>query len=118
MLRTYMLSKLHQATVTQTDLNYSGSITIDSELLKATGMRPSEKVDIYDIDNGKRFATYILEGEAGSGIIGINGAAARMVSLGDRVIIVNFGLLTDEEAENLKPTVAILDENNKIKEMV
>ena len=93
MFRTMMISKLHRANVTFRDLNYMGSITIDKKLLIATGMKANEKVYIYNIDNGQRFSTYILEGEFGSGIIGVNGAAARLVSIGDKVIIINYGLI-------------------------
>jgi len=116
MLRTVLLSKIHQAVVTQTDLNYVGSITIDSALLAVTGMREFEKVEIFDINNGNRFETYIIAGEPGSGIIGINGAAARLVALGDRVIIVNYGLVTPEELEHNVPTVVIVDSNNRVVE--
>ncbi len=116
MMRTMLLAKLHQARITQTDVNYSGSITIDKDLLDATGMLVSEKVEIFDIDNGNRFATYILAGEAGSGIIGINGAAARLVEINHRVIIVNYGLLNKDELAGHTPCVAILDADNKIKE--
>jgi len=97
MLRTFLVSKLHRASVTQRDLNYVGSITIDKNLLDASGMKANEKVDIYNIDNGNRFSTYIIEGEAGSGIIGVNGAAARLVSINDKLIIVNFAQMTMEE---------------------
>jgi aspartate 1-decarboxylase len=116
MLRTMLLSKIHRATVNQVDLNYVGSITIDSELLEAIGMKPFEKVEIFDIDNGNRFATYIIEGERGSGIIGINGAAARMVHKGDKVIIVNYGMLSEDEFKDYKPNVVVVDEENKIVE--
>lgn len=113
MLRSFLLSKIHRATVTQTDLNYVGSITIDSKLIEATGMNVNEEVWIYNIDNGKRFSTYVIPGEYGSGIIGLNGAAAHMVSLGDKVIIVNYGLLEEKEIANHKPTVIIVDDDNK-----
>ncbi len=114
MLRTLLLSKLHRATITQRDLNYVGSITIDKNLLDAAGMLANEKVDIYNISNGNRFSTYILEGEPGSGIIGVNGAAARLVSIGDLVIIANFGQLNEEEIKNHQPVVVIIDdEENK-----
>ena len=114
MLRTLLLSKLHRATITQRDLNYVGSITIDKNLLDAAGILPNEKVDIYNISNGNRFSTYVLVGEPGSGIIGVNGAAARLVSIGDLVIIANFGLLNEEEIKNHEPVVVIIeDEKNK-----
>ena len=112
MLRTMMISKIHRATVTQRDLNYVGSITIDSKLLEASEMKPDEKVDIYNISNGNRFATYIIEGEAGSGVIGINGAAARLVSIGDHIIIVSYGLLNETEVSAHKSNVIIVDNDS------
>jgi len=118
MLRTMLFAKIHRATITQTDLNYVGSITIDKNLLEETGMLVGEKVEVFDIDNGSRFETYIFEGEPGSGIIGVNGAAARLVHKGDKVIIVNYALLNDEERKKHKPVVVIVDENNKIKTQI
>ncbi|MCF7793001.1 MAG: aspartate 1-decarboxylase [Candidatus Cloacimonetes bacterium] len=111
MLRTMLLSKIHRAHVTMRDLNYVGSITIDKNLLDASGMKPNEKVEVYNISNGNRFATYILEGEAGSGVIGVNGAAARLVSLDDKVIIVNFGQLNEEEMKNHKAKILIIEDD-------
>lgn len=114
MLRTFLISKLHRAVVTQKDLNYMGSITIDKALLEASGMKANEKVEIYNLENGARFATYILEGEYGSGIIGVNGAAARLVSIGDELIIVNYGILSEEEIKNHKAKIVIIkDKENK-----
>jgi aspartate 1-decarboxylase len=110
MQRTMLLSKIHRANVTQRDLNYVGSITIDSNLLKATGMVANEKVDVYNISNSNRFSTYIIEGEAGSGIIGINGAAARLVSIGDKVIIANYALMDEVEMASNNPTVIVVDD--------
>ncbi len=109
MQRMMLLSKIHRAYVTQRDKDYIGSITIDKNLLDATGMRSNERVEVYDIDNGNRFSTYIFEGEAGSGVIGVNGAAARLVSIGDRVIIVNYGILDESELENFEPKVVVVD---------
>lgn len=111
MLRTLLLSKLHRVTITERDLNYVGSITIDKNLLDASGILLNEKVDIYNISNGNRFSTYVLEGEPGSGIIGVNGAAARLVSIGDLVIIANFGQLNEEEIKNHKPVIVIVSDN-------
>ncbi len=115
MLRTMLLSKIHRARVTQKDLNYIGSITIDKNLLDASGMFPGEKVEIYNISNGNRFATYIFEGEPGSGIIGINGAAARLVSKGDIIIIVNYTLMTEEEITKHKPEVIVVENDTNTK---
>ncbi|MBN2829720.1 MAG: aspartate 1-decarboxylase [Candidatus Cloacimonetes bacterium] len=114
MLRTMLYAKIHRATVTETDLNYVGSITIDKDLLDETGILPNEKVEIYDIDNGNRFATYVIEGKAGSGIIGVNGAAARLVRRGDKVIIVSFVQLNQDELKGHVPTVVIVNDKNKI----
>lgn len=118
MLREFLIAKIHRATVVETDLNYSGSITIDKDLLDASGMKPYEKVDIYDINNGNRFSTYILEGERGSRVIGINGAAARLVQPGDKVIIVNFGMLDENESVSHKPKVLIMNDHNEVIEVI
>jgi aspartate 1-decarboxylase len=114
MLRTLLLSKIHRATITQTDLQYHGSITIDQNLMDAVGLRAYERVEIFDVQNGNRFETYVIEGERGSGIIGINGAAARLVHRGDQVIIVNYGIFNEEEIKDHKPKVVILNEKNEI----
>jgi aspartate 1-decarboxylase len=114
MFRSYLISKIHRATITETDIDYVGSITIDTKLIEATGMQLNEEVWIYNINNGNRFSTYIIPGEYGSGIIGINGAAAHMVNLNDKVIIVNYGLLSATEALTHRPTVVIVDDDNKI----
>lgn len=113
MLRYMLLSKLHRGTVTECDLNYNGSIKIDPELLDAAGMRPFEKVEIFNVNNGARFSTYIIEGKSGSGEISINGAAARKAMVGDKVIIINYGLMDDTEAANHQPTIVVLDEHNR-----
>ncbi len=105
-------AKLHNAVVTDAKLNYEGSIEIDSELLELSGMLPFEKVDVYNITNGERFSTYIIKGKRGSRKICLNGAAARKVSVGDRIIIAAYILLSPEEAEKYKPTILILDEEN------
>lgn len=111
-----MLSgKIHRATVTQAALNYVGSITVDEELLKASGIREYEKVQIADVDNGSRFETYTIAGEAGSGVICLNGAAARCVSVGDKIIIMSYASLSAEEADSHKPKVVFVDDDNKIR---
>ena len=117
MLQEFLFSKIHRATVTDANLNYVGSITIDETLLKATNMREWQKVDILDVDNGERFQTYIIKGEPDSGCICLNGAAARKVQPGDKVIIITYANLTPEEIKTHKPTVVIVDEKNKIKEV-
>ena len=117
MLQEFLFSKIHRATVTDANLNYVGSITIDETLLKAATMREWQKVDILDVDNGERFQTYIIKGEPDSGCICLNGAAARKVQPGDKVIIITYASLTPEEIKTHKPTVVIVDEKNKIKEV-
>jgi aspartate 1-decarboxylase len=106
-------SKIHRATVTDANVDYIGSITIDSDLMKAADVLPYEKVHVVDIDNGARLETYAIEGVAGSGAIEINGAAARLVAKGDRVIIMSYAQIDDAEARNLRPTVVLVDERNR-----
>ena len=118
MFRMMMNSKIHRAQVTQADLNYVGSITIDQDILDAVGMLPNEKVHIVNNNNGARFETYIIAGERGSGVICVNGAAARLVQKGDIVIIISYVYVSNEEVKDHKPTVAIMGENNIIKEMI
>lgn len=114
MLRQILLSKLHRATVTECDINYNGSIKIDEALLEASGMQEFERVEIFDITNGARFSTYIILGERNSGTISINGAAARLVQTGDKVIIINYGLMNDQEITTHKPKIIVLNDLNKI----
>lgn len=118
MFRMMMNSKLHRATVTEADLNYVGSITIDSDVLDAAGMLPNEKVHVVNNNNGARFETYIIAGERGSGVICVNGAAARLVQRGDIVIIISYAYVTNEEALTHEPTVLIMDEKNGVKEVI
>ncbi|QCR32189.1 aspartate 1-decarboxylase [Lysinibacillus sp. SGAir0095] len=118
MFRMMMNSKIHRAQVTQADLNYVGSITIDEDILDAVGMLPNEKVHVVNNNNGARFETYIIAGERGSGVICVNGAAARLVQKGDIVIIISYVYVSNDEAKVHKPTVAIMGENNTIKEMI
>lgn len=115
MLRQKLLSKIHRATVTECDLNYEGSISIDPDLLDATGMQVFERVEIFNINNGARFSTYIILGKRGSGEIGINGAAARLAHKGDKVIIVNYGMLDEAEFAAHQPRVVIVDDHNRPK---
>ena len=111
---TLLKAKIHRAVVKQADLDYVGSITIDSELLRESGILEYEKVEIADIDNGNRFETYAIAGEAGSGLICLNGAAARCVNEGDKIIIMAYAQMTPEEAKTHKPTVLFVDQDNKI----
>ena len=115
MLLTLLMAKLHRATVTQADMDYEGSIAIDRDLLEASGILPHEQVDVLNITNGARFTTYAIEAPRGSKVIGVNGAAARLVQKGDKVIIVTYGMLPAEEARNYSPTVVLLDDANEIK---
>ncbi|KAF0182138.1 MAG: aspartate 1-decarboxylase [Hyphomonadaceae bacterium] len=114
MLLTMMKSKLHRATVTQADLHYEGSIAIDRDLLDAADIFPHEQVDVLNITTGARFTTYAIEAPRGSRLFGVNGAAARLVQKGDRIIVVTYGQLPAEEARNYNPTVIMLDEANEI----
>jgi aspartate 1-decarboxylase len=106
--------KIHRAVVTQAELNYVGSITIDSSLMAAAGILEYEMVQIVDVENGNRFETYVIAGEEGSGMICLNGAAARQVLVGDRVIIMCYCQMTPQEAEEHKPKVVFVDDDNKI----
>lgn len=107
-------SKIHRAVVTEVNLNYVGSITIDEDLLDAANLQEGEKVQIVNNNNGERFETYVITGERGSGMICLNGAAARRVQVGDVVIIIAYGLMTPEEAKTFQPAVVFPDENNRI----
>lgn len=113
-MRTVLKSKIHRATVTQADLNYEGSITIDPTLMDAADILPFEQVHVLDVNNGNRLTTYAIEGERDSGQICINGAAARMVSPGDIVIILTYNSVTDAEARELEPALVYVDEQNRI----
>ncbi|MHB9056110.1 MAG: aspartate 1-decarboxylase [Paludibacteraceae bacterium] len=116
MLLTMLKAKLHRATVTEANLNYTGSITIDKQLMEDSGILLHEKVQIVNINNGARFETYVIEGERNSGIICLNGAAARLVQPGDKVIVMAYVQITPEEAQNFKPVVFLLNDENKISE--
>lgn len=118
MYRTMMKAKLHRARVTEANLNYVGSITIDEELLEAVDMLPNEKVQIVNNNNGARFETYIIPGKRGSGVICVNGAAARLVQEGDVIIIISYALVSEDELKTFSPKIAIMNEENKIVEMI
>jgi aspartate 1-decarboxylase len=117
MLRQVLLSKIHRARVTGADIHYVGSITIDSQLLRAAGMTPWERVQVVDVDNGSRLETYVIEGEPGSGQVQLNGAAAHLIHAGDTVIIMAYALLSEQELEAHRPTVVFVDEQNHITEV-
>ena len=113
-MRIMMKSKIHRATVTQADLDYVGSVTLDAALMEAADLLEGEQVAIVDITNGARIETYVIPGPAGSGVIGINGAAAHLVHPGDLVIIMSYAVMTDAEARSLKPQVVHVDEQNRV----
>ncbi len=118
MLREMCKAKIHSATVTEAELNYTGSITIDKSLLQELDILHYERVQVLNINNGSRIETYVIEGEPDSGIICLNGAAARCAVPGDKVIIIAYCLIDDIQARNWKPKIALLDEQNKIKEII
>lgn len=113
MQRTMMKSKIHRATVTDADLNYVGSITLDRELMEAAQLLEYEQVQVVDIDNGARFETYVIEGPGGSGTVCLNGAAARLVQRGDKVIVISYGSYDEAECESHRPRIVLVDESNK-----
>jgi len=113
-----MKGKIHRARVTEANLNYVGSITIDEDIIEAVGMLPNEKVQIVNNNNGARLETYIIPGERGSGVVCLNGAAARLVQEGDVVIIVAYAMMSEEEAKQYTPRVAIMNERNTIVDMI
>lgn len=118
MLLNMLKAKIHGATLTMTDLHYEGSIAIDADLLEAAGILPHERVDIWNVTNGNRLATYAIEAEAGSGMLMLNGAAARLAHAGDKVIIAAFGQVEAEEARNYKPTVVLMNDDNTVQRVI
>lgn len=113
-MRTMLKSKIHRAKVTDANLHYEGSITIDPVLMEAADILPFEQVHVVDIDNGARFETYTIEGERGSGVICLNGAAARLVQKGDLVIIISYTTIAEDEASNVQPKIVKVDAENRI----
>ncbi len=118
MLLTLCKGKLHRAVVTQAELHYIGSITIAGDLLRAAGIVPWERVQVLDVANGARFETYAIEGEAGSGVVCANGAAARLVQVGDPVIVIAYAQLTPEEARSFRPSLVLLGPGNTVREVI
>lgn len=118
MFRTMMKAKIHRARVTEANLNYVGSITIDQNLMDQVGILPHEKVQIVNNNNGARLETYVIAGERGSGVICLNGAAARLVQPDDIVIIVSYAMLSEEELADFKPKIALMGEDNQVEEIV
>lgn len=113
-MRTMLKSKIHSATVTEANIQYEGSITIDKDLMEAADILPYEQVHVLDIDNGSRLETYVIEGERGSGAICINGAAARLVSAGDKIIIISYQAVSEADAANLVPKLVYVNSHNAI----
>ena len=112
-----LFAKIHRATITQADLHYVGSLTVDRDLLDAAGLLPGERVDVVDIDNGNRLTTYVIEGERGSGTMCINGAAARLIAPGDKVIVIAYAAMDDAEARTFEPHVVFVDDHNRVVEV-
>jgi aspartate 1-decarboxylase len=112
--RTMLKSKIHRATVTHANLHYVGSVTVDEDLMEAADLLPGEQVAIVDIDNGARLETYVIPGERGSGVIGINGAAARLVHEGDLVIVISYAIMSDEDARSRRPRVVFVNRDNRV----
>jgi len=117
MYRTMLKSKIHRATVTQADLHYVGSLTLSADLVAAADLLPGERVDVVDINNGSRLSTYVIEGPPNIGVVGVNGAAARLISPGDLVIIIAYATVTDADARTLTPRVIHVDGHNRITAM-
>lgn len=118
MFRTMMKAKIHRARITEANLNYVGSVTIDQNILDKVDIIPNEKVQIVNNNNGARLETYVIPGERGTGVICLNGAAARLVQKGDTVIIISYALVTNEELTSYKPKVAIMNDNNEIEQLL
>ena len=118
MILTLCKSKIHRARVTEAELYYEGSLTVDSDLLKASEILPYEKVQVVNVNNGERFETYIIPGKAGSGVICLNGPAARLGTVGDEVIIIAYAEFEEAEAKTYQPTVVIVDRENKVRKVV
>lgn len=118
MYRTMMKGKIHRARITEANLNYVGSITIDADILDQVDIIPNEKVQVVNNNNGARLETYVIPGERGSGVICLNGAAARLVQKDDIIIIISYALVSNEELKNYRPKVAIMNENNEIEQLI
>ena len=115
MRREMLRAKIHRATVTETNVDYEGSLTLDRALMEAADLRPFERIDVYNVANGARFSTYVIEGEAGGGTVCVNGAAARLASPGDRIIIAAYASYDDNEIRDHRPLVVLVDERNHVR---
>ncbi len=118
MIITLCKSKIHRARVTEAELYYEGSLTVDTDLLKASGILPYEKVQVVNVNNGQRFETYIIPGGAGTGVICLNGPAARLGSVGDEIIVISYAEFEEGEAASYEPTVVLVDEKNRVKQVL
>lgn len=116
MLLNILKAKIHRAQVTEANVAYEGSITIDKNILEASGILPHEQVHVVDIENGQRFVTYVIEGKPGSGAFCVNGAAARLVTPGDKIIVIAYAMLSPEELKNFRPRVVLMGEKNTLKD--
>ena len=114
MLRAFLRSKIHRATVTHVDIDYEGSLSLDEDIMKAAGMAPFERVDVWNVSNGERFSTYLLRDEPGSRQVGVYGAAGRKVRVGDLVIIAAYGYMDEAEMQRFAPRIALMDPGNQI----
>jgi aspartate 1-decarboxylase len=117
MTRTMLRAKIHRIAVTERDVSYEGSLTLDAELMREAGMLPFERIEVYDVDNANRFATYLIAGEPGSGACCVNGAAAHLVEPGDRLILATYVTLEDRDAEGHRPRIVLVDERNRVKQV-
>jgi aspartate 1-decarboxylase len=117
MLRAFLRSKVHRATVTHVDIEYEGSLSLDEDILEAADLRPYERIEVWDVTNGKRFTTYLIRGERGSRAVGVFGAAGHKVSVGDIIIIAAYGYMDEAEMEPFTPKVVLMDEGNRIAEV-
>jgi len=114
MLRAFLRSKIHRATVTRVDIDYEGSLSLDEDLIEAAGLWPFERIDVWNVSNGERFSTYVIRGEKGSREVGVFGAAGRKVRVGDTIIIAAYGYMDEAEMELFTPKIVLMDEGNRI----
>ncbi|MGA2361927.1 MAG: aspartate 1-decarboxylase [Candidatus Aminicenantales bacterium] len=117
MIRAFLRSKIHRATVTHVDVEYEGSLSLDEDLMKVAGLAPYERIDVWNVANGERFSTYIIQGKKGSRQVGVYGAAGRKVRVGDTIIIAAYAYLEDSEVEFFTPKIVVLEEGNRVKEV-
>ena len=118
MQRVFLKGKIHRATITECNLHYEGSLTIDGKLMETAGIHPYEKVEVYNITNGNRFSTYLIEGKRGSGVIGVNGAAAHLAHPGNLIIVTSYAMIYEDELPGYKPKIVLLDSHNKVKRVI